>query len=64
MTTQFSNYTYVTDKDKTGQITEFRLTFSDEVLANYTYQNKLFYGFKNVSITKRDGNYCVNWDRK
>jgi len=54
----------VTDKDKTGQITEFRLTFSDEVLANYTYQNKLFYGYKNVSITKRDGNYCVNWDRK
>jgi len=54
----------VTDKDKTGQITEFRITFKDEILANYTYQNKLFFGYKNVSITKHDDKYCVNWDAK
>ena len=65
MTTEFSNYTYVTDKDKTGQITEFRLTYGSWVVANEMLKSKKHYGFKNVSLTERnDGQWAVNWDRK
>ena len=54
----------VTDKDKTGQITEFRITYKTFVVANEMYKAKVYFGYKNVSITERNGNYCVNWDAK
>ena len=55
----------VTDKDKTGQITEFRLTFNDYVVANEMYKSKVHFGYRNVSLTKRNQTqWAVNWNRK
>lgn len=55
----------VTDKDKKGQITEFRITYGTFVVANEMYKAKLHFGYKNVSLTENnDGQWAVNWDRK
>jgi hypothetical protein len=55
----------VTDKDKTGQITEFRITYKTLVVANEMYKAKVHFGYNNVSLTQRnDGQWAVNWDKK
>jgi len=55
----------ITDKDKTGQITKFRITYKNFVVANEIYKAKIHFGYKNVSLTERnDGQWSVNWDAK
>jgi hypothetical protein len=55
----------ITDKDKTGQITEFRITYKTWVVANEMFKAKKHFGYKNVSLTERnDGQWSVNWDAK
>jgi hypothetical protein len=53
---------------KTGSkevmITEFRVVFKDLETAQDTHHLKTFLGYKNVSITKIDEHFAVNWDRK
>jgi|LakMenE18May11ns_1017448.scaffolds.fasta_scaffold9768523_2 hypothetical protein len=55
----------ITDKDKTGQITEFRITYKTWVVANEMFKAKKHFGYKNVSLTERNnGQWSVNWDAK
>jgi hypothetical protein len=45
-------------------ITEFRVDFSDLKIAEEHCNLKIKLGYKNVSLTKIDERFAVNWDRK